>query len=58
MGGGTFGAAAASQFYFGKAITDVNLAEAAMLAGLFKAPARNMPRMSTCRRRAPAPMRC
>ncbi|MNT57449.1 Penicillin-binding protein 1A [compost metagenome] len=26
MGGGTFGAAAAAQFYFGKAITDVNRA--------------------------------
>ncbi|MFB2550998.1 transglycosylase domain-containing protein [Ensifer soli] len=43
MGGGTFGAAAAAQFYFGKPITDVNLAEAAMLAGLFKAPARYAP---------------
>jgi penicillin-binding protein 1A len=43
MGGGTFGAAAAAQFYFGKAITDINLAESAMLAGLFKAPARYAP---------------
>lgn len=43
MGGGTFGVAAASEFYFGKKITDVNLAEAAMLAGLFKAPTNYAP---------------
>ncbi|WVT74237.1 transglycosylase domain-containing protein [Sinorhizobium chiapasense] len=46
MGGGTFGAAAAAQFYFGKSITDVNLAESAMLAGLFKAPARYAPHVN------------
>ena len=46
MGGGTFGAAAASQFYFGKSITEVNLAEAAMLAGLFKAPAKYAPHVN------------
>ncbi len=43
MGGGNFGAAAAAEFYFGKKITDVNLAEAAMLAGLFKAPTKYAP---------------
>ncbi|MBK8085946.1 MAG: PBP1A family penicillin-binding protein [Devosia sp.] len=43
MGGGNFGAAAAAEFYFGKRITDVNLAEAAMLAGLFKAPTKYAP---------------
>jgi penicillin-binding protein 1A len=43
MGGGTFGIAAASQFYFGKPVTDVTLAESALLAGLFKAPARYAP---------------
>ena len=43
MGGGTFGVAAASQFYFGKPVTDVTLAESALLAGLFKAPARYAP---------------
>src|SRR5215467_13419205 len=37
MGGGAFGVDAAAQFYFGKSARDVNLAEAAMLAGLFKA---------------------
>jgi len=54
MGGGTFGAAAASQFYFGKAITDVNLAESAMLAGLFKAPARYAPHVNLPAARARA----
>src|SRR5690606_23309446 len=43
MGGGTFGVAAASEFYFGKKVTDVSLAEAAMLAGLFKAPTNYAP---------------
>jgi len=43
MGGGTFGVDAASQFYFGKSVRDINLAEAAMLAGLFKAPGRYAP---------------
>jgi penicillin-binding protein 1A len=43
MGGGNFGAAAAAEFYFGKKITEVNLAEAAMLAGLFKAPTNYAP---------------
>ena len=38
MGGGTFGVEAAAQFYFGKSIRDVSLAEAALLGGLFKAP--------------------
>ncbi|THF47597.1 transglycosylase domain-containing protein [Allorhizobium terrae] len=46
MGGGTFGAAAASQFYFGKSVRDINLAEAAMLAGLFKAPAKYAPHVN------------
>nr|WP_062208332.1 PBP1A family penicillin-binding protein [Aureimonas sp. AU12] len=43
MGGGTNGAAAAAEFYFGKNIRDVNLAESAMLAGLFKAPTQYAP---------------
>jgi penicillin-binding protein 1A len=43
MGGGNIGAAAAAEFYFGKKITDVNLAQAAMLAGLFKAPSKYAP---------------
>jgi penicillin-binding protein 1A len=43
MGGGAFGVAAASEFYFGKKVTDINLAESAMLAGLFKAPTKYAP---------------
>ena len=43
MGGGNFGAAAAAEFYFGKKINEVTLAEAAMLAGLFKAPTKFAP---------------
>jgi len=54
MGGGTFGIAAASQFYFGKHVTDVNLAESAMLAGLFKAPARYAPHINLPAARARA----
>ncbi len=54
MGGGTFGIAAASEFYFGKNIKDVNLAEAAMLAGLFKAPAKFAPHVNLPAARARA----
>ena len=54
MGGGTFGAAAAAQFYFGKNITEVNLAESAMLAGLFKAPAKYAPHVNLPAARARA----
>ncbi|MDQ0394550.1 transglycosylase domain-containing protein [Labrys monachus] len=43
MGGGAFGIEAASQYYFGKSVRDVSLAEAAMLAGLFKAPTKYAP---------------
>lgn len=43
MGGGNFGVAAASEFYFGRSVKDVDLAEAAMLAGLFKAPTKYAP---------------
>jgi len=46
MGGGTFGIAAAAQFYFGKNVKDVTVAEAAMLAGLFKAPTRYAPHVN------------
>ncbi|MCL4153083.1 UNVERIFIED_CONTAM: hypothetical protein GTU68_006108, partial [Idotea baltica] len=38
MGGGAFGVGAAAQYYFGKSVKDVTMAEAAMMAGLFKAP--------------------
>ncbi len=54
LGGGTFGIAAATQFYFGKEVTDVTLAESAMLAGLFKAPARYAPHINLPAARARA----
>lgn len=54
MGGGTFGAAAASQFYFGKNLTDVTLAESVILAGLFKAPAKYAPHVNLPAARARA----
>jgi penicillin-binding protein 1A len=43
MGGGNFGVVAAADYYFGKRIQDVSLAEAAMLSGLYKAPGRWAP---------------
>jgi penicillin-binding protein 1A len=46
MGGGAFGVDAAANFYFGKSARDVNLAEAAMLAGLFKAPTKFAPHIN------------
>ena len=54
MGGGTFGVAAAADFYFGKQPTDLSLAESAMLAGLFKAPARYAPHINLPAARARA----
>ena len=43
LGGGAFGVDAAARYYFGKSVRDVNLPEAAMLAGLFKAPTKFSP---------------
>jgi penicillin-binding protein 1A len=43
LGGGAFGVEAASQFYFGKSVREIDLGEAAMLAGLFKAPTKFAP---------------
>jgi penicillin-binding protein 1A len=43
LGGGAFGVDAAALYYFGKSVRDVTLAEAAMLAGLFKAPSKLSP---------------
>jgi penicillin-binding protein 1A len=54
MGGGAFGVDAAAQYYFGKSARDVNLAEAAMLAGLFKAPTRFAPHVNLPAARARA----
>ncbi|NIX76877.1 PBP1A family penicillin-binding protein [Microvirga terricola] len=46
MGGGAHGVVAAADYYFGKSAKDVTLAEAAMLAGLFKAPTRFAPHIN------------
>jgi penicillin-binding protein 1A len=54
MGGGAFGVEAAAQFYFGKSVRDVNLAEAAMMAGLFKAPTKFAPHIDIGAARARA----
>ncbi|WP_404829758.1 transglycosylase domain-containing protein [Stappia indica] len=54
MGGGTFGVAAASEFYFGKNVRELSLAEAAMLAGLFKAPSKYAPHVDLPAARARA----
>lgn len=54
MGGGAFGVEAAAQFYFGKSIRDVSLAEAAMLAGLYKAPTKYAPHIDLAAARARA----
>ncbi|MBX9710061.1 MAG: PBP1A family penicillin-binding protein [Xanthobacteraceae bacterium] len=54
MGGGTFGVDGAAHFYFNKSARDVNLAEAAMLAGLFKAPTKYAPHINLPAARARA----
>lgn len=54
MGGGTFGIEAAADFYFGKSVKDLSLAEAAMLAGLFKAPTKYAPHINLPAARARA----
>jgi penicillin-binding protein 1A len=43
MGGGNYGVEAASQFYFGKSVRDIDLSESVVLAGLFKAPTQYAP---------------
>lgn len=54
MGGGNFGIGAAAKFYFGKDITEVSLAESALLAGLFKAPTKYAPHINLPAARARA----
>jgi penicillin-binding protein 1A len=54
LGGGTFGVDAAAQYYFNKSARDVTLAEAAMLAGLFKAPSKFAPHINLPAARARA----
>ncbi len=54
LGGGAFGVEAAAQFYFGKSVRDITLAEAAMLAGMFKAPTKFAPHVNLPAARARA----
>jgi penicillin-binding protein 1A len=54
MGNGIFGVQAAAQQYFGKNVKDISLAEAAMLAGLFKAPSKYAPHVNLPAARARA----
>ena len=54
LGGGTFGVQAASEFYFGKSVRDLTLPEAAMIAGLFKAPTKYAPHVNLPAARARA----
>jgi penicillin-binding protein 1A len=43
LGAGLYGVAAASERYFGKSAKDLSIAQAAMIAGLLKAPSRYSP---------------
>ncbi|MEQ9144352.1 MAG: PBP1A family penicillin-binding protein [Parvibaculaceae bacterium] len=43
MGAGAYGVEAASQYYFDRSVREVSLAQAALLAGLIKAPSRFAP---------------
>jgi penicillin-binding protein 1A len=54
MGAGNYGMDAAARYYFGKSVRDVSLAEAAILAGLPKAPSRFAPTNDIERARARA----
>ena len=54
MGAGNFGVQAASEFYFGRAVQELSLAESAMLAGLYKAPTKYAPHVNLQAARARA----
>jgi penicillin-binding protein 1A len=54
LGAGTFGVQAASEFYFGKSVRDLTLPEAALIAGLFKAPTKYAPHINLPAARARA----
>jgi penicillin-binding protein 1A len=43
LGNGAYGMSAAARLYFGKRVSDLTLPEAAMLAGLIRAPSRDNP---------------
>ncbi|MGH7551209.1 MAG: penicillin-binding protein 1A [Gemmatimonadota bacterium] len=46
FGSGAYGIESASQLYFGKSATELDLSEAALLAGIVQAPSRQSPRVS------------
>lgn len=52
LGSGAYGVEATARTYFNKSVQDVSLAEAAMMAGLSKAPSRDSPRLMLARARA------
>ncbi|NVK33137.1 MAG: PBP1A family penicillin-binding protein [Rhodobacteraceae bacterium] len=54
MGGGVFGVTAAAEFYFGKNVRELTLAESAMLSGLYKAPTKYAPHVNLPAARARA----
>lgn len=54
MGGGTHGVTAAAEYYFGKSVQNLTLAESAMLAGLYKAPTKYSPNVNLAAARARA----
>ena len=43
LGGGAFGVDAAAEYYFGKSVRDLTLPEAAMIAGMLRAPVKYSP---------------
>jgi penicillin-binding protein 1A len=54
LGNGVFGVQSAADHYFGKDVRDLTLAEAAMIAGLFKAPSKFSPMVNLPAARARA----
>jgi penicillin-binding protein 1A len=54
LGNGVFGVQSAAEHYFGKDVRDITLAEAAMIAGLFKAPSKYSPTINLPAARARA----
>jgi penicillin-binding protein 1A len=54
LGNGVFGVQSAAEHYFGKNVRDISLSEAAMIAGLFKAPSRFSPMVNLPAARARA----
>ena len=52
VSGRALGIEGAAEFYFGKSVRGINMAEAAMLAGLFKAPTKYAPHVNLAASRA------